>query len=115
MRALPGLADFGQAILHLVVAGWRQRPQRVAQLQVAQHLVEVFQFVFEYRATARLPGAGLQAACHQVAHAVGSHALAAGIVDGRGNAFQLPGNEQGEADGAGGENEKHHQHADDFA
>ncbi len=41
--------------------------------------------------------------------------LAAGIVDGRSHPFQLPGNEQGEADGAGGENEKHHQHADDFA
>jgi hypothetical protein len=53
---LPGLADFGQAILHLVVAGRRQRPCRVAQLQVAQHLVELFQFAVQHRANGRLLG-----------------------------------------------------------
>jgi hypothetical protein len=34
-----------------------------------------------------------------VAHPVGAHALAAGIVDRRRNAFQLPGNYQRHADG----------------
>ncbi|MPM96909.1 hypothetical protein SDC9_144075 [bioreactor metagenome] len=112
---LPDLADLGQSRLNLAVSRLRQGAGRIALLQIAQHFLETFQFIAECAADLHLLRFELQPPRHQMADAIAAHALAAGIVDGRGNAFQLPRNEQGKADGDSGDDEEHHQHANDLA
>jgi len=114
-RFPPGLLNRLQTFLHLGIARRRQRTFRVAVLQVAQNLVETQHFFAQRLRRPHFRRLRLEIARHQMAHAVGPHALAAGIVDCRGNPLQLPGNEQRQPDSRRGNQEKGHQYADDLA
>jgi hypothetical protein len=79
----------GKGLLRHVVMRHQQRARRVAGAQHAHALVELRQqpcHLLRVRAGQRLR------------HAPGLHAHAAGLVDGRRAAFQLPGHPQGQAD-----------------
>jgi hypothetical protein len=105
--AFPGVGNGLQAGADGRVLRYPQGALGVALLQAMQHPVE-FADLAAHRA-----GIGL---CLRqgVGDAVGTHAFAAGVVDGRRRAFQLPGHVQGHAHGGQRHQEENGEHAEDL-
>ena len=111
----PSLLDGEQSMLDIAIARRGQRPRRVAMAQIAQHMIEAFEFSRDALAEGDCLVRSFETACHQVGDAVGSHALAAGIVNCRRHPGKLPGEIERHADGRQGDQEEGNQDPDDLA